>query len=448
MGQSSRRDFLRTVGATAASVAMAGASSVAPPQEKPNFIVILCDDLGYGDVGCFGARKIRTPNIDRMATEGTKFTDFYAAAPLCTPSRAALMTGCYPRRVGLEKWVLRPDATTGLNPDEITIAEILQSRGYATACIGKWHLGFLPPFRPTRQGFDSYYGLLHNLDEYETKYFDKVGGVPILRNDDVVRRPADPAALTELYTDEALAFIAKNKARRFFLFLSHTMPHLPLGISDRFKGKSAGGLYGDVIECLDWSTGQVLDGLRRLGLDSNTIVVFTSDNGPVLKAGGSALPLRGSKNTVFEGGLRVPCVVRGPGRIAPGTVCREVATMMDLYPTFAKLAGATLPSGRVLDGRDISALMAGAAGARSPHQAFFFHDGMGQLKAVRSGQWKLHLGPSPALYDLGADVGETRNAAADLPEVVKRLSALAEAFDAELTRNARPVGKGDAAESK
>lgn len=428
-----RRGFLRKL--VASSVGFGLARSVIgltrPGDRPPNFIIIFADDQGYQDLGCFGSRTIKTPNIDRMAAQGTKFTDFYVAAPLCTPSRAALLTGRYPRRVGLARGVLRPDSQRGIDPEVTTIAELLKNRGYATCCVGKWHLGFVGPFRPTHQGFDDYYGLYHNLDEPEAEHFEDVGGVPIMRNDKVAQRPATPDVLTELYTQEAIGFIRRNEDQPFFLYLAHTMPHVPLGVSKQFAGKSAGGLYGDVIECLDWSTGRILDVLRELGLDTNTIVIYTSDNGPSPRATGSALPLRGRKHTTFEGGMRVPCVMRAPGRIPAGKVCDEVATTMDFYPTFAKLAGATLPSNEVLDGKDIYPLMTARAGVKSPHEAFFFHDGRGRLKAVRAGKWKLHLGKEPVLNNLQSDISEVKNVAAEHPDIVKRLSKLAVDFDRE-----------------
>jgi len=426
-----RRGFLRKLMAAGAGLSLvrSGAGSTRSAEKSPNFIIIFTDDQGYQDLGCFGSPNIRTPNIDRMAAEGTKFTDFYVAAPLCTPSRAALMTGRYPRRVGLAKGVLRPNSTRGIDPAVTTIAELLKSRGYATCCVGKWHLGFVGPYRPTRQGFDYYYGLYHNLDEPEAEHFDDVGGVPVMRNDEVALRPATPDVLTDLYTKEAIGFIRRNRERPFLLYLAHTMPHVPLGVSKKFAGKSAGGLYGDVIECLDWSTGRILDTLREVGLDSNTIAIYTSDNGPSPRATGSALPLRGRKHTTFEGGMRVPCVMWAPGRIPAGRVCGEVATSMDFYPTFAKLAGAALPANEVIDGMDIYPLMAGQSGAKSPHEAFFFHNGRGRLKAVRAGKWKLHLEKDPVLNDLHADIGEETNVADEHPEIVKRLASLATDFD-------------------
>ncbi len=427
------------VGVAARGGARADAAPAA--DRPPNFVLIFVDDQGYCDLGCFGSPEIKTPNIDRMAAEGMKLTDFYVAAPLCSPSRAALLTGCYPRRVGLANWVLRPDSCKGIHPDEITLPELLKTRGYVCACVGKWHLGFLPPFRPTRQGFDYYYGLFHNLD-LEADYLAGEGGVPILRNDEVVERPADPATLTERYTAEATGFISENKDRPFFLYLPHTMAHVPLGVSDRFQGRSAAGLYGDVIECLDWSTGRIVDTLRKLGIDSQTIVVYTSDNGPG-SPGASALPLRGRKLTTYEGGFRVPCVMWGPGRIAAGRVCSELVTSMDLYPTFAKMAGAELPAGSVIDGKDLTALLTGVPGAKSPHEAFFYHGNFGELAAVRSGKWKLHLNPTPALYDLEADVGEQNDVARRHPQVVHRLRMLALEFQEDMRKNARSAGELD-----
>jgi arylsulfatase A-like enzyme len=430
-----RRGFLRRLAAAGAGLACRGGISARIDDNRPNFIIIFADDQGYGDLGCFGSSNIKTPNIDRMAAQGMKFTDFYVAAPLCTPSRAALLTGRYPRRVGLARGVLRPDSRRGIDPKETTIAELLKTRGYATCCVGKWHLGFVGPYRPTHQGFDYYYGLHHNLDEPEAEHFDDVGGVPIMRNDEVALRPASPEVLTELYTREAIGFIRRNRNRPFFLYLAHTMPHVPLGVSKKFAGKSAGGLYGDVIECLDWSTGQILDTLVRLGLDSNTIVVYTSDNGPSPRATGSALPLRGRKHTTFEGGMRVPCVMWGPGKVAAGKVCSEVATSMDFYPTFARLAGAEVPLYQVIDGKDIYSLIMAQSGAKSPHDAFFFHDGRGRLKAVRAGKWKLHLGEKPVLNDLSTDIGEQKNVASERPDVVGRLSKLAADFDKHFVTN-------------
>ena len=438
-----RRDFLRLVGGAAAAMglpaALAEAASGARP---PNFVIIFTDDQGYQDLGCFGSPKIKTPNIDRMAAEGTKFTDFYVAAPVCTPSRAALMTGCYPLRVGLPA-VLFPNAKVGINPDEITLAELLKSQGYATMCIGKWHLGDADKFLPTRHGFDAYFGIPYSNDMSLKR--DGASGPPLMRNEEIIEHPANQATLTERYTAEAVKFITANKDRPFFLYLPHTMPHLPLHVSERFAGKSAGGLYGDVIECIDWSTGQILETIKRLGLEKNTIAVFTSDNGPWLqrKKGdnvGCALPLRDGKGTTYEGGMREPCVIWGPGRIPAGKVCSEMALSMDLYPTFARLAGVEVPTDRVIDGKNIWPLMSGEPDAKTPHDAFFYYKG-NNLGAVRSGKWKLHLKAKTELYDLEADIGESQNVADKHPDVVERLTKRATQFDAQLKNNTRPAGK-------
>lgn len=420
-----------------------GVTGFAAETDRPNFIVILADDLGYGDLGCYGSTTIKTPHLDRMAAEGTRFTDFYSASPLCSPSRAALLTGCYPKRVGLEKWVLRPDSKQGIHTDETTLAELLRSGGYATMCIGKWHVGFVPPFRPKAQGFDEYLGLFHNLDTWEEKYFAEDGGVPLLRNDEIVKRPVAPAEVTGLYTDEAVRFITSHRDRPFFLYLAHTMPHEPFDVPEPLRGRSAGGLYGDVVEYLDASTGRILDALRSLDLADRTIVVFTSDSGPALKFGGSTGPLRGAKNTTFEGGMRVPCIAWGSEHVAREQVCREMATMMDLLPTFAKISGQSLPADRMIDGKDISLLLAGMPGAESPHEAFYYHSGQGELQAVRAGRWKLILRPKPALYDLVDDIGEKKDVASRNPEVASRLRSLAERFASELQREARPAGVGE-----
>ena len=413
---------------------------------QPNFIIIFCDDLGYADIGPFGAKHHRTPNIDRMAHEGMRLTSFYSTCGVCSPSRSSLMTGCYPKRVGLHEnekgqWVLFPGNQRGLNPEETTIAEILKQQGYATAIVGKWHLGDQREFLPTRQGFDSYFGIPFSNDMGKMDRPIKMyPPTPLLRNETVIEREPDQRYITQRYTAEAVRFIETNRDKPFFLYLPHTMPHVPLGVSDRFRGKSRGGLYGDVIEEIDWSTGRILEELRELELDSRTLVVYTSDNGPSPRATGSALPLRGRKHQVFEGGMRVPCIVWGPGRVPAGRVCSEVATSMDLYPTFARLAGADLPPDRVIDGRDIYALMTCEPEAKSPYEAFFFHDGRGRLRAVRAGAWKLHLGAKPALYNLKSDIGEESSVAADEPETVERLRRLARQFEQELLKSRRPVG--------
>ena len=425
----------RTLTSVMGAVVLAGAAVAGSPPAgaPPNVVLILCDDLGYGDVGCYGAADIRTPNLDRMAAEGTRFTDYAVAAPLCTPSRAALMTGRYPARTGLAVGVLRPNATNGLAAAEVTLAEIVKPCGYATGCIGKWHLGFTPGMRPMDQGFDSYFGVLHNLDKFETVCFDAEGGMPVLRGDTVVKRPAVPAEMTGMYTEEALRFIEANRDRPFFLYLAHAMPHIPFDASPRFKGRSARGLYGDAVEELDWSTGEILARLRALGLAERTIVLFTSDNGPERNTPGSAGPLRGTKHTVFEGGLRVPFIAWGPGRVPAGRVCREFVTAIDLLPTLAHLSGGRMPEDQTVDGFDLAPLLLGEPDAHTPRRTLYSLYGLNQrrLQSMRDGPWKLHLSAPPQLYDLSVDIGETNNLAAGQPDVVSRLSRMAQEIRTE-----------------
>ncbi len=390
----------------------------------PNVILINCDDLGYGDLGCYGAKDLRTPHLDRMAQEGTRFTDFSVTSALCTPSRAALMTGKYPGRVGLATGVLRPDATGGLASAEITLAEVLKAAGYTTGCIGKWHLGFIKGMRPMDQGFDSYYGVLHNLDKFETVVFEKEGGMPVLRGDKVEKRPAVPAEMTELYTAEALKFIEANREKPFFLYLGHAMPHIPFDASPRFKGKSARGLYGDCIEELDDSTGQILEKLRALKLAEKTLVIFTSDNGPERRTPGTAGILRGTKHTVLEGGLRVPFIAWWPGQVPAGRVSDDFLSTLDMLPTLAKLSGAPLAKDIALDGADISSVLLGKAGSRSSRTTLYSLYGLNKNRSesFRENQWKLHLATPPQLYDLKADIAESSNVAEQHADIVQRLT--------------------------
>ncbi len=418
---------------------------------KPNFIVIFCDNMGYGDVGCFGSQKHRTPNVDRMAAEGLRFTDFYVTSGVCTPSRASLMTGCYAQRVDMHiddkgGCVLRPVASKGLNPSEITIARILSYQGYATACIGKWHLGDQREFLPTRHGFDYYYGIPYSEDMIPARNPDWPP-LPLMRNEDVIEAPVDLKTITRRYTREAIDFITRNRHKPFFLYLPQATPgseRVPQ-VSDEFEGRSANGRYGDSIEELDWSTGQILATLRRLDIDDQTLVIFTSDNGAVKGHGGSNEPLNGWGYGTMEGGMRVPCVMRWPGHIPAGKICDKLTTTMDLLPTFARLAGTAPPNDRVIDGRDIWPLMACEEGAESPHGAFYYYH-IDQLQAVRSGRWKLHLplkvkrafaredrdGNPTMLFDLSGDLKESIDVSDKHPEVVERLMALAERARAEL----------------
>jgi len=459
-----RRDFLRTTGLGTAGIAAWSIAQDATRGRLPNVVIIFTDDQGYEDLGCFGAPKIRTPNIDRMATEGMRLTDFYSAAPVCTPSRAALLTGCYPERVG-GLGVLFPRNNTGLNPGETTIAKMLKSRGYRTACIGKWHLGHLPEFLPTSHGFDSYFGIPYSNDmtiaaemkvadgvvlregvTRETMWQPKKNLVPLLRNEEVIEYPADQNLLTKRYTEEATAFIRGSGKQPFFLYLAHTMPHIPLYASPEFQGRSEAGLYGDCIEEIDWSTGRILDTLRDLGLDGDTLVVYTSDNGPWQlkgseeskvkgnlnrRVGGSAHPLKGYKFSRWEGGVREPSVAWWPGRVPAGSVCGEIAGTIDLLPTIAEIAGAALPT-LPIDGKSILPLLEGRPEAVTPHEALFYGN-----EGVRAGKWKFR---KDELYDLATDVSETRNVAAENPAVVTRLSALLEAHRDNMRANRRPHG--------
>ena len=358
-------------------------------ETPPNIVLIFTDDQGYQDIGCFGSPLIKTPNLDRMAEEGVRLTDFYSANSVCSPSRAALLTGCYPNRVGVTG-VLFPRHSTGLNPSETTIAEILGERGYATACFGKWHLGHKKPFLPTNHGFDSYFGIPYSNDmsidptmaisatvrwregaslEQFRKSKPKKNWVPLFENGQVVEYPADQTTLTQRYTERALAFIESNKERPFFLYLPHTMPHIPLFASDGFRGKSARGPYGDTIEEIDDSVGQILAALDRHSIADKTLVIYTSDNGPWKLTGGrggSAYPLRGYKFSTYEGGMRVPCIMRWPSKIPAGSVCREIAATIDLLPTLSRLAGCELPTDVVIDGRDIRPLLFYPTTAPSP----------------------------------------------------------------------------------
>nr|WP_201723931.1 sulfatase [Rhodopirellula sp. SM50] len=432
---------------------------------KPNFVVIFTDDQGYGDLSCFGGKHVSTPRIDQMAAEGSRLTSFYVAAPVCTPSRAALMTGCYPKRIdmamGSNFGVLLAGDRKGLNPDEITIAEVLKTAGYKTGMFGKWHLGDQPQFLPTKQGFDEYFGIpyshdIHPFHPRQNHY--KFPPLPLLSNDAVIEMEPNADLLTKRITERAVSFIERNKDEPFFLYLPHPIPHAPLHVSPPFmKGvpddvvaklneedgkidyQTRHNLFRQAIAEIDWSVGQILDTLQVNGLDENTLVLFTSDNGPPKNTlFASPGPLRGNKGTTFEGGMREPTVVRWPGKIPAGTPNDELMTTMDLLPTFAKLAGATIPTDRVIDGKDIWPTLTGEA--PTPHEAFFYHGG-NQLRAVRSGKWKLHTnkGKPTQLYDLENDIGEKTNVIESNPEVVQRLVQHLKTFAKDIADNSRPA---------
>jgi arylsulfatase A-like enzyme len=427
--------------------------------ERPNIVLIFVDNLGNGDIGCFGSKLHRTPHIDRLAGEGTKFTSFYVASGVCTPSRAALLTGCYPRRVNLHvsdknSPVLQPVSSKGLHPDEVTLAEVLKSAGYATTCIGKWHLGDQPALLPTRQGFDEFFGIPYSDDMTRDKRPADWPELPLMRGERVIEAPADRDLLVKRCTEEAIAFIERNKDRPFFVYLPHTMPgstQHPFSSAD-FRGRSKNGDYGDAVEELDWSTGQIMGALARLRLDENTLVIWTSDNGAVARnpPQGSNAPYKGPAYDTSEGAMRMPCVMRWPGQVPAGRTCDELLTTMDLLPTLARFAGAELPP-KTIDGHDVRPLLLGDAGAKSPwDERGFCYYRMEQLQAVRAGPWKLYLPlaaklisnnrkTAPAkleLYDVRNDVGELREVSADHPDIVQRLLALAD-------RTRRDIGDGD-----
>lgn len=419
--------------------------------KQPNFIVIFADDMGYGDVGIFGHPTIKTPNLDKMADEGQKWTNFYAASSVCTPSRAGLLTGKLPIRTGMcsnKRRVLFPDSDGGLPQSETTIATALKAKGYATACIGKWHLGHLPQYLPTSHGFDYYFGIPYSNDmdrpegvdhrescvNPKVEYFE----VPLMRNTEVIERPADQTNITKRYTEEAVQFIEQNKENPFFIYLAHSMPHVPLFASEEFDGKSRRGIYGDVIEEIDWSVGKILDKLRETGRDENTLVVFTSDNGPWLifnEHGGSAGLLRGGKGGTFEGGMREPTVFWMPGRLKQEVVM-DMGSTLDLFPTITKMAGINVSSESILDGYDLSPLLFGTG--KSGRDAIFYYRGT-EIFAIRKGEFKAHFitqseyggeAPQkhaiPLLYNLETDPSEKYNVAEKNPEVIKEILRLKE----------------------
>ena len=477
-----RSGFLMLAGALMVAVAF-GSSTLRAA--APNLVIIYADDLGYSDLGCFGAKGYTTPNIDRLAREGRRFTNFHVAQPVCSASRAALLTGCYPSRLGIQG-ALGPQARHGIADGELTMAQMLKSKGYATGMAGKWHLGHHPRFLPVHHGFDEYLGLPYSNDMWPHHPEGKPNRfppLPLIEGDRVIDPDVtdeDQTRLTTMYTERATAFIKNHKGQPFFFYLAHSMPHVPLHVSAKYQGKSARGLFGDVIEEIDWSVGEVLKALKDAGVEENTLVIFTSDNGPWLSYGdhaGSARPLREGKLTCWEGGLRVPCIMRWPGHLEAGTTSDAMIVTIDLLPTIARIVGADI-SGRTIDGLDVWPLIAGTAGAKNPHSAYLFYFEQNQLQAVTSGdgRWKLQLPHAysalegrpggvggkpgryerkrvekPELYDLAHDVGETTDVAAAHPEIVRRLLDEAEHGRYELGdtltnrrgRGVRPAGQLD-----
>ena len=449
----------------AAAWLLAGPAATAAPR-LPNVIVIFCDDMGYGDIGPFGCKAYSTPHLNRMAREGRKFTNFHVSQAVCSASRTALLTGCYNNRVGIHG-ALGPGSRIGIHANEMAMAEVFKQKGYATGMAGKWHLGHHPQFLPTRHGFDEYFGLPYSNDMWPHHPEAKKGTyppLPLIEGEKVIDAevtPDEQPQLTTWYAERAVKFIERNKDRPFFFYLAHSMPHVPLFVSDKFKGKSGAGLYGDVIQEIDWSVGQVLDTLKKHKLDDHTLVVFTSDNGPWLSYGnhaGSSGPLREGKGTAWEGGTRVPCLMRWPGKLPAGTSSAEMLMTIDLLPTFAQLIGAKLPEHKI-DGLDVWPLLAGTPGAKNPHEAYWSYYAQNELQAVFSpdGKWKLQLPhgyrtlagrpggqdgipakyegakvAEPQLYNLQTDIGEKTDVASSHPAIVQQLLAHAEKARADL----------------
>jgi len=434
--------------------------------DKVNVVLIFSDDQGYGDLGCFGSEKIKTPNIDQMAKEGRKFTNFMVASPVCTPSRAALLTGCYPKRVGLHQHVLFPSSTKGLHPDEYTLADHFKSQGYATACYGKWHLGHHPETLPRQNGFDHYFGIPYSNDMNHPDNKGKPRGgpdgmdilwndpestltkwkTPLIENEKIVELPVDQRTITRRCTDKTISFIKKNKDNPFFVYVPHSMPHIPLYVPDEIRDPNPLNAYTCVIEHIDAEVGRIIKTIKELKLDQKTIVIYTTDNGPWLPFkhhGGSAGPLREGKGTTFEGGQRVPCVMWGPSRIPANTVCDELMGTIDLLPSLAAITKRKIPSQKKIDGLDASNLILGTGS--TPRKEFLHYTSRGELEGIRSGEWKL-LRKKPRnkkqaemvmLFNISKDLSEENNLAQEQPAIVTRLSSRMQKLDGEIEKNAR-----------
>jgi arylsulfatase A len=444
-----------------------GGKSNRDKNQLPNIILIYLDDVGYSDFGCYGGDSIQTSRLDRMAEEGIMFTDFYAATAMCTPSRAAILTGCYPKRIGMSYFtnqinhVLLPGGSEGINPDEMTIPEMLKEKGYVTKMVGKWHLGDQLEFLPLQHGFDSFFGLPYSHDihpDHERNDLFNFPPLPLIRDNEVIESNPDRKLLSERFTEEAVEFISNNKQKPFFLYYAHIQAHWPLIPPDEFLKKSENDPYRACIEYIDYSTGEILDALKEAKIEENTLIICTSDNGtPPRPLGGYNTPLRGYKGQIWEGGVRIPCIMRWPVKIPEGLVCSELATQMDFLPTLATITGSELPSERIFDGKDITSLIFGEEDAKSQYEAFYYYF-MNDLSAVRSGPWKLVVNEpfntdftGPQLYNLNEDIGETNDKADDHPQIVADLEALAESarndLGDDLTErtgvNCRPPGKVD-----
>ena len=433
------------------AIASAGCTLQNENLQSPNIIVFFTDDQGYGDVGCYGAEGFQTPNLDSLAVSGIRFTDFYVAASVCTPSRAALLTGKYPIRVGLHKAVLFPYSEHGLSVKETTLPELLKGAGYATACIGKWHLGHKPGFMPNKHGFDLYYGVPYSND-MDKHYYKRLGfqspPLPVYLNEEVVAEGPDQDSLTGMWTEAAVDFISANHDEPFFLYLAHNMPHTPWHASSSFRGSSARGLYGDVIQELDWSMGELVKTLKDHGIFENTIIIYTSDNGPAIwqKNGGTTGGLRGSKGNTWEGGMRVPGIISWPARIPAGVTCNQPVSTLDLLPTLSALAGVEMQADLVLDGRDIREILFHPGQVPAEEFEMLFYERNGGVEAFRKGDWKIHVakdrgwtkeeGEFPiSLYDLRSDREETINLAEKQPQLVDRMIRELKAQEAEIAES-------------